>query len=198
VSKHGAESALRGAESFALNSGSNQPRPVDSVPITAITTLLDGSPAAEKVLPQVLAMSKALRTPVLLVKTYSVPRGSHAFAKRFCVPYTDRVADDAKREANDYVSAKASELQKKGLETVSTALVRRDSAAEVVGLSLKTSGNMLALCIQKSSLIFRLAVSGVAERIVRHWPGPVLVVKSVVLAWSVPLWSLYDFAATFS
>lgn len=55
----------------------------DPVQLRAIVVPIDGTPWAEKILPYVLEIARALKSEVILVRAYSLPRGSHAFAKRF-------------------------------------------------------------------------------------------------------------------
>ena len=50
-------------------------RPSDSVELKTIVALLDGSPVPEKILPHVLEIGKALKSGVVLVRAYSLPRG---------------------------------------------------------------------------------------------------------------------------
>jgi nucleotide-binding universal stress UspA family protein len=171
-------------------------QPSDSVELKTIMALLDGSPIAEKVLPQVLEIGKALKSEVVLVRTYSLPRGSHAFAKRFYVPYTDQLAENAKEEARNYIRGKVRELQAEGIDKASCVLVERDSGAEIIDLSRKTSGNMLAVYMHRSSTMVRLAVGSITERVVRHWANPVLIVRSAAFAWCLPLLSLCDVGGT--
>jgi nucleotide-binding universal stress UspA family protein len=150
----------------------------DAVQLETIVVLLDGSPLAEKILPYVLEISKALKSEVILVRTYSLPRGSHAFARRFYVPYTDKLAESVRKEARTYLEEKVQELLAKGIGNVSYRLMEEAGTAEIIDLARKAPDNMLAMYRPRKSGVGRLIIGNVTERIMRRWDNPVLVVRA--------------------
>jgi len=150
----------------------------DSVQLGTIVVPLDGSPLAEKILPYVLEIANALKSEVILVRTYSLPRESHAFAKRFYVPYTDQLAESVKKEARTYLEAKVQELKAKGLGKVSYQLMEEPSAMEIIDFARKTPDNMLAAYTPRRSGVGRLGIANITGRIIRRWQNPVLVVRA--------------------
>lgn len=169
-----------------------QAPPVGSRKLAKITAWLDGSPEAENVLPQVLELGKALKLETVLVRTYSLPRGCHAFAKRFYAPYADQMAEKVKEEAKNYIGGKVRELQAKGLQEVSGVLAACDTLGEISNRFRRSSDTILAVHMHRSSAMARFAVGNLMRRVVLHWADPVLIVRSLVLVWSFPLLSLSD------
>jgi nucleotide-binding universal stress UspA family protein len=164
---------------LVLMRATQQKQPSDSVQLLrTIVVPLDGSPFAEKILPYVLEIAKALKSEVILVRAYSLPRGSHAFAKRFYVPYTDQLAESVKKEARTYLEAKVQELQAERIARVSYRLMEETGTVEIIDLARKTPDNMLAMYTPRKSGVGRLVIGNVTERIMRRWDNPVLVVRA--------------------
>lgn len=145
----------------------------NSAQLRTIVVPLDGSPSAEKILPYVVDMAKAMKIEVILVRAYSLPWGSHAFAKRFYVPYTDKLAESVKKEARTYLEAKAQELQAERIGKVSYE-IEEGGSEEIIDL---TPDNMLAICTPRKSEVSELIMGNVTEHIIRHSDSPVLVVR---------------------
>jgi nucleotide-binding universal stress UspA family protein len=163
---------------LVLMRATQEKQPSDSVQLKAIVVPLDGSLFAEKILPHVLEIAKALTSEVILVRTYSLPRGSHAFAKRFYVPHTDQLAESVKNEARTYLEAKLQELQTERIGRVSYRLMEEAGPMEIIDLARKNPDNMLAMHIPRKSGVGRLVIGNVTERIMRRWDNPVLVVRA--------------------
>jgi nucleotide-binding universal stress UspA family protein len=163
---------------FVLMRATQEKQPSDSVQLRTIVVPLDGSLFAEKILPYVLEIAKALTSEVILVRTYSLPRGSHAFAKRFYVPYADQLAESVKKEARTYLEAKLQELQAERIGRVSYRLIEEAGTVEIIDLARKTPDNMLAMYTPRKSGVGRLFIGNVTERIMRRWDNPVLIVRA--------------------
>ena len=163
---------------FFLVQVTDRARPVDSVELKTIVVLLDGSAVGEKILSYVLEIAKGLKSEVILVRTYSLPRGCRAFAKRFYVPYTDQVAESVKKEARAYLEAKVQELKAEPIGSVSYRLLEEYDLTEMNDLAPKTPYDMLAMYAPKKFGVGRLFIGNVTERIMRRWNNPVLVVQT--------------------
>jgi nucleotide-binding universal stress UspA family protein len=118
-------------------------------------------------------MAKAMKIEVILVRAYSLPWGSHAFAKRFYVPYADKLAESVKKDARTYLEAKAQELQAERIGKVSYE-IEEGGSEEIIDL---TPDNMLAICTPRKSEVSELIMGNVTEHIIRHSDSPVLVVR---------------------
>ena len=147
----------------------------DSVHLRTIVVPLDGPPLSEKILTYVLEIAKALQAGVILVRTHSLPRGSHTFAKRLYVPYIDQLAESVKREARSYLEVKAQELKAKGIDKVSYQLL--EDFSEVKIIELVPHDHMLATYTISRSKVGRLGgIWNVTEHIIRHWDKSILFV----------------------
>jgi nucleotide-binding universal stress UspA family protein len=152
-------------------------QPSDSVQLRTIVVPLDRSPLAEKILPYVVHMAKALKLEVILVSAYSLPRGSHAFAKRFYVPYTDQIAESVKQRARTYLEVTARELQAERIGKVSCQLIGEDVSVGMINLARNTPGKILAMCTFRKSGFSNFGVGNLPLRFIRQSDNPVLVVR---------------------
>ena len=129
-------------------------------------------------MPYVLEIAKALNCEVVLVMTYSMPQGSHAFAKRLYVPYTDKLAESVEKDARTYLDGKAQELKAKGMGSAFYRLMQGPSAIDMIDLARKAPDNMLATYTSRTSRLGRFGIGNVTNRIMRQWHNPVLVVRA--------------------
>lgn len=160
---------------LVLMRATHEKQAADSVNLRTIVVPLDGSPLSEKILTYVVEIAKALQAGVILVRTYSLPRGSHTFAKRLYVPYVDQLAESVKTEARSYLEVKAQELKAKGIDKVSYQLL--EDVSEVKINELAPPDSMLATYTIGRSRVGQLrGIWNVTERIIRHWDKSILFV----------------------
>jgi nucleotide-binding universal stress UspA family protein len=136
---------------------------------------LDGSEVAESILPRVVDLAKALNLDVLLIRSFSVPASLYVGDEGY---YAIDIEQDRKQfeaEAYVYLTKKQNELT--GQEIGNVAIVCREghSADEIIALSERTPGAMIAMCTHGRSGISRWAMGSVTETVVRHAQVPVLI-----------------------
>lgn len=146
-------------------------------PLKTVFVPLDGSPLAEKVLPQVIPIAKKLALQVHLLRVYAPPLSAYVAADGMIVPGAVDFQNPLKEEAQSYLDAKVAELQAEGLERVVATALEGDAADEIIELALKTSDNLIAMTTHGRSGLGRWVMGSVAEKIVQHSRDPVLLVR---------------------
>ncbi|MBI2935944.1 MAG: universal stress protein [Chloroflexi bacterium] len=143
-------------------------------PLTSVIVPLDGSELAESVLPYAEELAKAMDLEIILVRVTSFPV-SYASAEGMYVPSQD-LLDAIEKEAEDYLAAKVQELGQRGLKKVSSRSLRGNASERIVNLARNTPGSLVALSTHGRSGPARWVFGSVADRVVRHSGGPVLVI----------------------
>ena len=133
-------------------------------PIAAETALknivvpTDGSALAESILPHVVGLSKALGSRVQLLR----------------VTHEDRADADER----DHLLRIADRLTGEGVGEVAVEVLNGDPATAIVEYIDKSPNSLLAMTSHGHSGLGRWVMGGVADRVVRHAAGPVLVLRS--------------------
>lgn len=139
---------------------------------------LDGSEAAEKVLPFTAKIAAKFALEVVLFRAYTNPFTPFIGGTG---PYTvelDELKKHVRDEAEAYLKATRAVLKKDGIEKVS-CIVQEGDAAEHIAAIAKTNREMLILIGSHGrSGLQRWALGSVAEAVVRHTENPVLVVRA--------------------
>jgi nucleotide-binding universal stress UspA family protein len=156
-----------------------QPFPSDDAP-TAFGTLVvpvDGSPAAENVLPFVRDLALGLGIEVRLLYpislTFGEPLVKGAYTEGDPIP----VLRSMEKEAETYTRCLARHLERQGVHA--TALVLRGSPREnIQAIAAESPGCTVVIASRSSSGIGRLLLNGATERVVRRSRVPVLVVPA--------------------
>jgi nucleotide-binding universal stress UspA family protein len=82
-----------------------------------------------------------------------------------------------RNEANEYLEKKAVEIKKLGVEKVALVTKEGFAADEIIALARKTPNNLLAMCSHGRSGVNRWLLGSVAETVVRHSAGPILITR---------------------
>jgi nucleotide-binding universal stress UspA family protein len=179
-----AEKVLRGAKNDLLLLRSVNGTSSGSAEFKTILAPLDTSPLAEEILPVVAELGLKLELPVALVHVvkhfYSAP--PEAFLPVFGAnpPNLKRLREEARAEANRYLSEKAVQLRAQGLTHVEAVVVdggADGAAAAIIDLAEKTENGLIVMSSHGGTDISRWLIGSVTERVVRHSNGPVLVIR---------------------
>jgi nucleotide-binding universal stress UspA family protein len=95
-------------------------------------------------------------------------------------PNLTRLREEARAEANRYLSEKEAQLRAQGLTHVETVVVDAGAdgaAAAIIDLAEKTANGLVVMSSHGGTGISRWLIGSVTERVVRHSNGPVLVVR---------------------
>lgn len=136
---------------------------------------LDGSPLAEKVLPDVIDLAKKMQLDVVLLRAYALPP---AISPDEYGTYGDELITQLEAGAKEYLAEKLAELKQKGVQNVSSIVELGYGAEEITALARKTPDNFIAMCAHGRSGVTRWALGSVTERVVRHSGDPVLIIRA--------------------
>jgi len=153
--------------------------PVDEkpYPLKNIIVPMDGSRAAQAVLPYVQEMAKTLKLEVVLVQVISAettvqftPMGPDTWA----IP-TD-VLQRIDVLASGYLAGVGKELEREGI-SVRWDVLRGAAAHSIVEFARETPGSMVAMTTHGRSGLRRWVLGSVADQVVRGSGEPVLVIR---------------------
>ena len=173
-----AEKVLRGsANPLLLVRAKAEAKTEGEVTLKSIVVPLDGSEAAESVLPTVLEMAKKLNMEIVLFRACNVPYTVFGGVRdHFAI--VDELLGAIKGEARDYLEKKTEELKKQGANKVSYVLEQGIVPDQIISLGRKTPDNLIAMCTHGWSGVKRWALGSATETVVRHSGDPVLVVRA--------------------
>ena len=118
---------------------------------------LDGSPLAEKILPHAVALAKAMEAKLRLVRVTS-----------------DENVDAYERHAMERL---AERIRGQGVYSVEGVVLHGDPATAIVDLTHEYPDALVAMTTHGRSAMSRWLMSMVANRVVRHAAGPVMVLR---------------------
>ena len=146
---------------------------------------LDGSGLAEKVLPHVAAMSKALNLHVELIQAYAPPLSAIVPPDYQGAPqdFPGSAAGRSLREAAErYLQEKLAQLLEAGVKEVSCTVIEGEAAQKIIETAQNTRGSLVAMCTHGRSGISRWVLGSVTERVLSHSGDPVLVIPAAAPA----------------
>ena len=129
---------------------------------------LDGSDCAENVLPMVEKLATELKASIALLRV--------ALAHTF--PGVDPTEAEVKvvREAEDYLKKIEDRLKAKGFKVDSHVRYGND-AEEILDHAAQKDIDMIAMTTHGRSGVKRFLIGSVAEKILRHSPKPIFLVR---------------------
>jgi len=139
---------------------------------------LDGSTIAEQALPHVVALAKALRAKVTLVRV--VPTTAYYLGMMDYPSAAYQELLDAEEEtAGKYLGEIAAKLRGDGVTIAAEKLGRGDPAGAILDLAGAAPNPLVAMTTHGRSGVGRFVLGSVADRVVRHAGAPVLVIRAV-------------------
>jgi nucleotide-binding universal stress UspA family protein len=174
-----AEKVLRGCENpLLMVRASEEVDAEEKVRLKSVIVPLDGSQLAERVIPSVVALAKAMNIEVVLFRAYSIPYSVYSGTEGYSAINFEELIAAVKDEAVGYLEKKTAELKTDGLAKVSYVAKEGLSADEVIALGRATPDNLIAMCSHGRSGVKRWVLGSVTETVVRHSGDPVLVVRA--------------------
>jgi len=146
-------------------------------PLKEIVVPLDGSGLAEKILPHAEALARSMDLKIVLLRAYELPAASYYESDMYMPDWGD-LARVIRENAQEYLDELQQRLEAEGLRRVSTLLIQGDAARSIIDIAKETPENLVALCTHGRSGVGRLVLGSVADRVVRHSGGPVLVIRA--------------------
>ena len=146
-------------------------------PLKEIVVPLDGSGFAEKILPHAEALARSMDLKIVLLRAYELPAASYYESDMYMPDWGD-LARVIRKNAQESLDELQQRLEAEGLRRVSTLLIQGDAARSIIDIAKETPENLVALCTHGRSGVGRLVLGSVADRVVRHSGGPVLVIRA--------------------
>jgi nucleotide-binding universal stress UspA family protein len=172
------EKVLRGCENPLLIVRASDAIDADSKAVLkTVIVPLDGSDVAERILPLVTSLARAMDLDVVLVRAYNIPYSVYSGSDGYSAIDFEELTASLKEEAAQYLEKKSEELKKQGLK-VSYVAKEGLSADEIIALGRATPENLIAMSSHGRSGVRRWVLGSVTETVVRHSEDPVLVVRA--------------------
>jgi nucleotide-binding universal stress UspA family protein len=151
---------------------------------------LDGSEAAEMVLPSVAALAKAIDLEVVLVRVtpsggdylrymeyhYELGPGS-TLSRVYEGPFED-YSKESEAKAMDYLNKITADLKGQGVKKVQQKLLHGDAAEAIATEAAGMEHNLVAMTTHGRSGIDRWVMGSVTDKAVRECGDPVLIIRS--------------------
>ena len=151
----------------------------DEAPVATIGVVilpLDGSAAAEVAIPHAMEMAKVLGVGIALVRAVSPMSFAEAFDEYVPDGY-ERLAHHASKDAEDYLDATATRIRDQGISDVRTEALIGSAGSTIVDLARGFGDALVVMATHGRSGVGRWVLGSVADRVIRHSAGPVLVVR---------------------
>ncbi len=144
--------------------------------IKRVVLPLDGSAVSEEALPHAVAVAKALDVGITLIRTISPMSYGDAFADYVPAIYDD-VTSEVESDVSDYLAFHAGRIQGLGIEDVVQVSASGYPAAAILDEVGDDGEKLVVMGTHGRSGVGRWLLGSVADRVVRHSQGPVLIIR---------------------
>lgn len=134
---------------------------------------LDGSPLAEGVLVHAKALAHSEGAEIVLLRVAANPAAEFAFGDP---ALAQAAVDKLEAEAKVYMTAQAEKLQAEGFRT-SFQLCEGSVASAILQIADEIQADVIAMSTHGRTGPVRWLLGSVAERVVRHSPIPVMLIR---------------------
>ncbi|MDP2651576.1 MAG: universal stress protein [bacterium] len=173
-----AEKVLRGtANALLLVRATEEAKSAGEAALKSIIVPLDGSELAESVLPMAAGLAEKLDLEIELFRAYHIPYNALAGDEGFGAGNYEALIAGMREGASEYLDKKVTELKKLGVAKVSCVTKEGSAGDEIIAQERKTPGGLIAMCSHGRSGVKRWVLGSVAEIVVRHSVGPVLITR---------------------
>ncbi|MEA3336639.1 MAG: universal stress protein [Chloroflexota bacterium] len=141
---------------------------------------LDGSPVSERALPAALTLAKKFESQIFLLRVLDIPSPtppiSHPEETMGWIGWVQEARQQAHQEAQSYLEALQGELDRQGFKT--RILLRdRAPAEDILDVVSAEAIDLIVISSHGRGGLARWMFGSVAEKVVRHSPCPVLVIR---------------------
>jgi nucleotide-binding universal stress UspA family protein len=153
----------------------------ESREVAALKTILvplDGSPLAERIIPYVVETAKKANLEVILMRVYLVP--GIAYPTGDYQPNWERLHEETRKAADDYLDEKMRQLLKQGLARVSSVSLEGSAAEKIIRLAQGKPECFITMCTHGKTGVGRWVLGSVTDRVSRHGDAPVLVIPASI------------------
>ncbi len=155
---------------------SDKPPSEEEIAIKSIIVPLDGSEMAEQILPHVADLAKTLDLGVSLLRV-TPSAGDYYRFMDYPLPQYDDLAEQMDAEAMEYLKSQGQRLRSQGIFQVEERLSHGSPAIAVTDFARETPNSLVAMTTHGRSGVGRWILGSVADRVIRHSGGPVLVIR---------------------
>jgi nucleotide-binding universal stress UspA family protein len=155
---------------------SDKPPSEEEIAIKSIIVPLDGSELAEQILPHVADLAKTLDLGVNLLRV-TPSAGDYYRFMDYPLPRYDDLAEQMDAEAMEYLKSQGQRLRSQGIFHVEERLSHGSPAIAVTDFARETPNSLVAMTTHGRSGVGRWILGSVADRVIRHSGGPVLVIR---------------------
>jgi nucleotide-binding universal stress UspA family protein len=159
-----------------LNTGTYKERKA-MIEFKCILVPLDGSPLAERALPLAKALALKFESQVILLRVLDIPTPTiPAFHPEIIPSWVSEAREQAYQEAERYLKTWQAELRQQGFEV--RILLRDTSPAEdIIDAAIAEDVDLIVMSTHGRGGLARWTFGGVADKVARHSPCPVLLVR---------------------
>ncbi len=149
---------------------------------TRILVPLDGSPLSERALPVATTMAQKFGSEIVLLRVLDIPMPAPPTPyPEVSIGWERQARACAHRKAQSFLDALQQEVYEQGIEV--RALMRDGSPAEdILQAACGEKVDLIVLSAHGREGLDRWTFGGVADKVARHSPCPVLLVRYVALA----------------
>jgi len=138
---------------------------------------LDGSPLAERALPVATALARKFESQVLLLRALDISTSPlPAFYPEVARNLMLEVCEHVRQEAESYLKAWEAELGQQGLD-VRILLLDPPPAESIIEAAIAEDVDLVAISTHGRGGLARWTFGSVADKVARHSPCPVLLVR---------------------
>jgi nucleotide-binding universal stress UspA family protein len=172
-----AEKILRAATNhLLLVRATDESKKDEAISFKRVLVSLDGSRLAELAIPHAVELAKKMDLAIVLARIFTHPVPVYT-AESYNVNLRD-LWEQIEKETREYLEEKLQELNKKGLQKVSTVAVEGYAPDKILELAREEPLTLVAMCTHGRSGMGRWVLGSVTERVIRQSDGPVLVVRA--------------------
>ena len=147
-----------------------------------ILVCLDGSPAAERILPYIVKNALKLKSKVILLRVVDLPESTLSInipgspAMPVETPRAVKRTLDEEKEATDYLKRQTASLKRKKVDAEYIVLAGQ-AGETIVNYAEENDCTLIAIATRGRGGLRRLALGSTADFVVRHSSIPVLTVR---------------------
>ena len=138
---------------------------------------LDGSPTSEKALPTALALAQKFESEIILLRVLDIPVPTPPTSHpEVTIGWVREARQHAHQEAESYLEAVQSEVDRQGIRT---QILLRDTAPaeDILNVAGTEDIDLIVISSHGKGGLARWTFGSVAEKVARHSPCPVLLIR---------------------
>ncbi len=138
---------------------------------------LDGSPLSEQALPMAALLAQKFGSEIILLRVLDIPMPTPpASQPGVTIGWVREARAHAHQEAQSYLEARQQEVYRQGIEV--RALMRdRSPAEDILQVAGSEKVDLIVMSAHGQGGLARWTFGGVADKVARHSPCPVLLVR---------------------